>query len=111
VKHVRDWISVRTLYSRGVPIRQIARDLKMSRNTVRSLIKCESEPQYKKRSYETKIDTYLDQIQAWYLEPQYDFNGTRIFRELKKQGYSGSISPIYRYGFMSISWTPKVELF
>jgi transposase len=26
-----------------------------------------------------------------------NFNGTRIFRELEKRGYTGSIGPVYRY--------------
>ena len=27
----------------------------------------------------------------------YNYNGTRIFRELKERGYTGSIGPIYRF--------------
>lgn len=97
MKDVRDWITVKTMYKKGIPIRQIARDLKMSRNTVKRLIKYEEEPKYKKRNYTTTIDKYLDQIQVWYLNLEYNFIGTRIYRELKKLGYEGSISPIYRY--------------
>lgn len=97
MKDVRDWITVKTMHKKGIPIRQIARELKMSRNTVKRLIKCEEEPKYKKRKYTTNIDQYLDQIQVWYLNPEYNFIGTRIYRELKKLGYEGSISPIYRY--------------
>jgi len=38
----------------------------------------------------------MNSIIKWRLSPEYDFNGTRIFRELKKLGYKGSINPIYR---------------
>ncbi len=97
MKDVRDWITVKTMYKKGVPIRQIARELKISRNTVKRLIRFEEEPNYKKREYETKIDDYLEEIRVWYLDPEYNFIGTRIYRELKKIGYAGSISPVYRY--------------
>lgn len=97
MKDVRDWITVKTMYKKGVPIRQIARELKISRNTVKRLIRFEEEPNYRKREYETKIDAYLEEIRVWYLDPEYNFIGTRIYRELKKIGYAGSISPVYRY--------------
>ncbi|MGO5067224.1 helix-turn-helix domain-containing protein, partial [Clostridium sp. LCP25S3_F8] len=35
---MQDWITVNRLFKQGVPIRQIARQLKMSRNTVKRLI-------------------------------------------------------------------------
>lgn len=97
MKDVKDWITVKKLYESGTPIRKIARDLKISRNTVRRLIKFEEEPSYKKRNYNSKIDQYEAYINIWYFEKDYRFNGTRIFRELKKLGYDGSISPVYRY--------------
>ncbi|MBS5823324.1 MAG: IS21 family transposase, partial [Clostridium argentinense] len=97
MKDVREWITVKTMHRKGVPIRQIARELKMSRNTVKRLIKHEEEPKYKKRSYDSIIDNYKDQIHEWYLSPDYNFIGTRIHRELKRIGYKGSISPVYRY--------------
>lgn len=97
MKDVKDWITVKTMHKKGVPIRQIARDLQISRNTVKRLIKFEEEPQYKKRKYSTKLDDHLEEIKIWYFDPEYNFIGTRIYRELKKLGYTGSISPVYRY--------------
>lgn len=97
MKDVKDWITIKNLHDKGVPIRQIARELKISRNTVKRLIKFDEEPKYKKRCYTSVINQYLDQIQVWYLNPEYNFIGTRIYRELKKLGYTGSISPVYRY--------------
>lgn len=97
MKDVQDWISVHRLYRNGIPKRQIARQLKMSKNTVKKLLKEKEEPKYNREIYKTKVDEYKELIYKWYLNPEYDFNGTRIFRELQKIGYSNSISPVYTY--------------
>jgi transposase len=97
VKDLRDWHTVKNMYNKGVPIKQIARELKMSKNTVKSLIKKEEEPKYIRETRTTKIDGFKDDIRKWYLEKEYSFNGTRIYNELNKLGYSGTINPIYRY--------------
>jgi transposase len=97
VKDVHDWIAVKRLHKNGVKIKQIARQLKMSKNTVKKLIKKETEPEYQRRNYPTKIDKYKEQIAIWYLNPEYDYIGTRIFKELKKLGFQGSDGPMYRY--------------
>ncbi|WP_207755119.1 IS21 family transposase [Alkaliphilus hydrothermalis] len=94
---MHDWEAVMRLHRAGVPKKAIARSLNMSKNTVKSLIKKKKPPKYEREYYPTKIDSYKDQIREWYLNPQYDFIGTRIFRELKQRGYEGSINPIYRY--------------
>ncbi|MGY3724206.1 DDE-type integrase/transposase/recombinase [Granulicatella balaenopterae] len=70
--------------------------LNMSKNTVKKLVEMTQPPEYKKRDYGSVIDPYKDQIVAWRCDP-YNFNGTRIFRELQKRGYSGSIGPLYHY--------------
>lgn len=97
MKDLRDWHTVKNMFNKGVPIKQIARELNMSKNTVKRLIKSEEEPQYTRSISNTKIDEYKDDIRKWYLEREFMFNGTRIFNELKKRGYEGTISPIYRY--------------
>lgn len=97
VKDLRDWYTVKNMHNKGVPIKQIARELGMSKNTVKKLIKQEDEPKYLRTVSVSKIDEYKDQIRVWYLEKQYDFNGTRIYNELCKLGYTGTMNPIYRY--------------
>ena len=62
VKDVHDWIAIKRLHKNGVKIKQIARQLKMSKNTVKKLLKQENEPEYQRRNYPTKIDKYKDQI-------------------------------------------------
>ncbi len=94
---MQDWIAVKRLYRSGMKIKTIARQLGMSKNTVKRLIKLEEEPQYIRVVNTTKIDGYKDQIRRWYLEPEFNFIGTRIFRELKSLGYTGSMGPVYRF--------------
>lgn len=91
-----DWEEVKKLHSEGVSIRKIARKVKISRNTVRRWIKLDEKPSYtRKAEYPTKIDEYKKQIKEWYLE--HGYIGAKIHRELKKDGYDGSVNPIYRY--------------
>ena len=97
VKDVQDWIAVKRLFKRGVKIKQIAKQLKMSKNTVKKLLKSENEPKYERKLYISIIDPYAENIRTWFLDPEYNFIGTRIFNELKKLGYTGSIGPVYRF--------------
>ncbi|WP_352419794.1 IS21 family transposase [Proteiniborus sp.] len=96
MKNLREWAAVQELHKRKVPILRIAKQLKMSRNTVKKLIKLKEEPKYTRNHYPSKIESYMNQILIWRTSPEYDFNGTRIFRELVRRGYDGSINPIYR---------------
>lgn len=93
---MQDWITVKKLYKSGVKIQKIAKQLNMSRNTVKRLIKADTEPRYTREKYASKVDEYEELITEWYLNPKYGFIGTRILRELKKLGYKGSIGPVYR---------------
>jgi transposase len=97
VRDVQDWIAVKRLFKNGVKKQKIAEELHMSRNTVKRLIKAEQEPQYTRKDYKSMVDSYQNLIRDWYLSPEYSYIGTRIFRELKKLGYTGSISPVYRF--------------
>ena len=55
------------------------------------------EPKYVRAISPTIIDEYKDIIRKWYLDKHYNFNGTRIYNELCKLKYTGTINPIYRY--------------
>ena len=96
MKNLKDWAAVHKVYGKTKSKRATASILGISRNTVKRLLSMKEEPVYHRTSYSSKIDPYKEQIIEWRCEP-YDFNGTRIFRELKQLGYSGSISPIYRF--------------
>lgn len=94
---MQDWIAVKRLYKNGVKKQQIAKQLHMSRNTVKRLLKAKEEPSYTRNVYRSKVDSYQELITEWYLSPEYSYIGTRIYRELKKLGYTGSINPVYRF--------------
>lgn len=93
---LQDWAAVQRVYRQTHSKRETARLLGMSRNTVKKLLELKEEPTYNRTVYYSKIDPYKEQIIEWRCKP-YLFNGTRIFRELKARGYSGSIGPVYRY--------------
>lgn len=96
MKNLEDWAAVQRVYKQTKSKRATARLLGISRNTVKKLLALSEPPEYQRTNYGSKIDHYKEQIIEWRCEP-YLFNGTRIFRELKKRGYCGSISPIYRF--------------
>lgn len=96
VKNLEDWAAVQRVYKQTKSKRATARLLGISRNTVKKLLALSEPPVYQRTDYTSKIDNYKEVIIEWRCEP-YLFNGTRIFRELKKRGYTGSISPIYRF--------------
>lgn len=93
---MQQWAAVQELHRKKIPIAQIARELEMTRNTVKRLIKLKEEPKYTRNTYPSKMEPYMEKIIDWRTLPEYDFNGTRIYRELQKIGYDGSINPLYR---------------
>lgn len=96
MKDIQDWAAVQRCYKINKSIRATAKQLGMSRNTVRKLLKMKDEPTYNRKIYPSKVDDYKELIITWRCEP-YLFNGTRIYRELRNRGYTASIAPIYRF--------------
>jgi len=109
VYKLQDWAAVQRVYKQTHSIRETARILKISRNTVRKLLEKKEEPTYNRTVYKSCIDDYKEQIIEWRCEP-YCFNGTRIFRELGKKGYTGSIDPVYRYASVILYTTRQISL-
>ena len=95
MKDLEDWAAVQKVYKSTKSKRATAELLGISRNTVRKLLELSAPPVYQRTLYSSKLDPYKEQIYIWRCEP-YSFNGKRIFRELKKRGYEGSIGPVYR---------------
>jgi len=60
----RKWQRIKALHARGVSIREIARTLGVSRNTVRKYLKAANPLQFKARGYEKQLDRYREEIQA-----------------------------------------------
>ena len=113
---LQDWAAVQKVYKETNSKRQTAKLLRMSRNTVKKLLDLDEEPSYSRTIYRSCLDDYKELIIEWRCEP-YMFNGTRIFKELKKRGYTGSIGPVYRFlqrvdedvGLISSKATVRVE--
>lgn len=96
MKRMEDWAAVQRIYKQTRSKRETARVLGIARNTVKKLLEMDHEPTYQRKVYPSILDPFKEQIIAWRCAP-YDFNGTRIFRELKKRGYGGSIGPVYTF--------------
>jgi transposase len=87
--------SIRTMHDRGASIRVIAHDLHLSRNTVRRYLRSDQPPAFHGSTdtqaalapFQKRIRAMLDQ----------GFLGSRIYEELRKQGYSGPQASFYRY--------------
>lgn len=88
------WQRVKSMHNQGVSIRKIAQKLGVSRNTVRKYLRDPNPPQFKAREYEKQLDRYREEVLNM-LEKKYI--GTRIYKELVKKGYTGSLSSVYRF--------------
>lgn len=111
---LQDWAAVQRVYKQTGSKRETAKILNISRNTVRKLLQQKEEPAYKRKAYSSCLDEYRELVIEWRCG---DLNGTRIFNELKKRGYTGSIGPVYRLlrrvdedvGLISSKATVRVE--
>ncbi len=88
------WQKVKALQRQGRSIREIARIVKLSRNTVRKYIRSSEPPKFKKRNYTRMLDNYKEEISRMLSK---NYIGTRIYEELKKLGYKGSLSTVHKY--------------
>jgi transposase len=80
--------------------------LGISKNTVKKALDSNEFPKYKRvREVEKKTDKFTDAIIDMYYNK--DYIGTRIFDELKKLGYEGSINGVYRFLSTLERRTPK----
>ena len=62
---VEDWAEIRRLHrAEGLPIKLIARTLKISRNTVRSALASEGPPKYERQPAGSAVDAFEDAIRA-----------------------------------------------
>ena len=97
MKDLKDWAAVQKVYRQTHSKRKTARILGISRNTVKKLLDAREPPIYKRSIYPSLIDPYREQIIEWRCEERYQFCGTRIYEELQRIGYTGSIGPVYRF--------------
>ena len=88
-------MEIKVLHKRGMSIREIARELGISRNTVRSHLKAKSEkPQYSPRPAPSSLlDEYRDYISKRISDAHpYKIPATVIAREIMAMGYRGGLT-------------------
>lgn len=96
------WQQVKALRMQGKSIKKIARQMKLSKNTVRKYLRSSEPPEFKARQYESILSQHEGAVKEM-LEK--DYIGTRICNELQQVGYTGSLSTVHRY----ISGIKKTE--
>lgn len=89
-------MAVRCLRDQGKSIKQIARDLDLSRNTVRRYLRDRTASDYpaRKAKPNVQLGPFAHAIETMLAK---DLIGSRILAELRKQGYHGPRRTFYRY--------------
>ena len=91
-------VEIRVLKRQGKSIREIARALELSRNTVRRYLRGKGLPHYARKARPSKLDPYkhhiADRVEA--AAPDW-IPATVLLRELKALGYAGGISILKEY--------------
>ena len=89
------WHVIREMRERGLKVTGIAKELGISRPTVRKYMKAKKPPEYDKKRMASILDTYKpfikDQVD------RYNLSAVRILEEIRKQGYTGSYSTLKSY--------------
>lgn len=88
---LEEWVDVVSMHKAGIPIKEIARQLGISRNTVRATLRRDGPPDYTRRETPSKLDPY----KGYLLERLREFpelSAKRLFEEVRAQGYAGGIS-------------------
>ena len=88
------WHAIQVLRRQGQSKKAIARQLAISRNTVKRYLKRNTPPAYQRKPEEKLLDRYAEQIKDMVAQ---GFIGTRVFKELARLGYQGSLTTLYRY--------------
>ena len=89
-------ITVRCLKDQGKSIKDISRDLGLSRNTVRRYLRDRAASDYPARPAKpnAQLEPFAQDIEAMLAE---ELIGSRILAELRKRGYHGPRRTFYRY--------------
>ena len=83
-----DWVNINTAYKNGTPIKEIARQTGLARNTVRNAIRRGG---ISDRARGSKLDPYKEYLLSRLAEYPH-LSVVKLFSEIKAQGYSGSTS-------------------
>lgn len=88
------WHTIQVLKRHGKGKKAIARELGISKNTVKRYWRLEGPPRYRRKPAGKELDAFAAPIAEMV---QRGFIGTRIFDELQALGYAGSLASVYRY--------------
>ena len=89
------WTTIRYLHAQGKGKKAIARELGVSRNTVRRALAREGPPRYQRAPrLNEQLAPFSEAIERMRQE---GFVGTRVLRELREDGYTGSRSALYDF--------------
>ena len=85
-------VEIRVLSRQGKSIREIARMLEVSRNTVRRYVRGEGLPRYERKARPSKLDDYKQYIaeRVRAAAPEW-IPATVLLRELRALGYTGGV--------------------
>lgn len=93
---VECWTTIRFLHAQGKGIRAIAKELDLSRNTVRDALRAEAPPtRTRAKRPNPQLVPFAAQIRTMLFEKK--FIGSRILRELRPLGYAGGPTALYAY--------------
>ena len=88
---LEEWVDIVSMHKAGVSISAIARELGISRNTVKATLRRDGPPEYRRREMPSKLDPYKDYLRERLREFP-ELSAKRLFDEIRAQGYTGGIS-------------------
>jgi transposase len=86
---------IREMHDKGMKITQIAKELGISRPTVRKYLKSKKPPEYNKKRRKSLLEDFKPYIRERIDE--YNLSAVRILEEIKKKGYKGGYSTLKNY--------------
>jgi len=90
-----EWHMIREMREKGMSISEIARQMHMSRNTVKKHLRLDRPLEYKRKGRKSKLEPVKPIIRA--LIDKYDLSAVSILEEIRKWGYNGSYTTLKRY--------------
>ena len=88
---LEEWVDIVSRHNAGQSIRSIARELGVSRNTVRATLRREGPPRYERRRSASKLDPYRDYLRDR-LTDFPELTAKALYGEIRALGYDGGIS-------------------
>jgi transposase len=87
--------AVRAAHQRGLTQRAIARELDMTRKTVRRFLQATDFPEQVSRRRRTALDSHRDYLEKRWAEGCH--NASQLWRELRQRGYSGQFGRVKQF--------------